>query len=99
MTSDPKVHVRGGARDKKKTTSTSSKSSISEFRFSIGLYLDNHWSESIQTWTTVPTRVCFHSMTSDPRVYVRGGARGQNLVHLQKVVFLFSRSPRLDNHL
>ena len=27
-------------------------------------------------------RIGFHSMTSDPRVRCRDGARGQNLVHL-----------------
>ena len=31
-------------------------------------------------------KVSFHSMTSDPRV--GGRARGQNLVHLQKLGFL-----------
>ena len=28
-------------------------------------------------------------MTSDPRVHARGWARGHNLVHLKKVVFLY----------
>ena len=36
----------------------------------------------------VPYRVSFHSMTSDPNVHAGGGARGQNLVHLQKLGFL-----------
>ena len=33
----------------------------------------------------VPSRVSFRSMTSDPRVHAGGRARGQNLVHLQKL--------------
>ena len=37
---------------------------------------------------SLPSRVSFHSMTSDPRVHARGGARGHNLEHLLKVGFL-----------
>ena len=44
-----------------------------------------------------PCRVGFHSMTSDPRVHAGGGARGQNLVHLQNVVFL--RQSFLEVHI
>ena len=36
----------------------------------------------------VPCRVCYESLTSDPRVHVRGRARCQNEVHLQNLVFL-----------
>ena len=36
----------------------------------------------------VPCRTAFHFMASDPRVLTGGGARGQNLVHLEIVVFL-----------
>ena len=43
----------------------------------------------------MPSRFSFHSMTSDPGVRARGGARGQNLVHFQNEVF----NPYLDNHL
>ena len=57
-------------------------------KFSRSLYLGNQLSESIHTWTIGTYRVSFHSMTSDPRVHVGGGARGQNLVHLQKLGFL-----------
>ena len=39
-------------------------------------YLDNHLSESIQTWTNVQCRVSFHSMISDPRVHARGWGQG-----------------------
>ena len=35
----------------------------------------------------VPGRVGFHSVTSDPRIHAGGGARGKNLVHLQKLGF------------
>ena len=57
-------------------------------KFSRSLYFGNHSSESIHIWTMVPSRVSFHSMTSDSRVHAGGGARGQNLVHLQKLGFL-----------
>ena len=42
--------------------------------------------------------VSYHSMTSDPRLHAGGGgewARGQNIVHLQKVVFLCQSFPEV----
>ena len=54
-------------------------------------YLDNHLSESIQTWTKgtrlgpkVQCRVSFHSMISDPRVHARGwGQRSKSSISLK----------------
>ena len=59
------------------------------FKFSRSPYFNNHLSETSQTYTIIPCRVSFHSTTSDPRVHAGvGGARGQNLVHIQKIGFL-----------
>ena len=53
------------------------------FKFSRSLYLGNHITEGIHTWT-------IGTQGSMPG----GGARGQNLVHFQNEVF----NPYLDNH-
>ena len=39
----------------------------------------------------VPWRVLFHSTSMDPRVMPRGGARGQNLGYLNKVVYCYNQ--------
>ena len=41
--------------------------------------------------------VSLHSTTSEPMVHAGGGARGRNLVHIQKIGFF--RESFLDNHL
>ena len=77
MTSDSRVHARGGGGGgggKRSKFSRSPKTRIFVLMFSRNLYLGNHLSESIHTRT--------------PGSMLGGGARGQNLVHLQKLGFL-----------
>ena len=50
----------------------------------------------------IPCRFSFHSTTWDSRVHAGDGARGQNLVHIQKIGFLrlsFLEVHYFDNHL
>ena len=63
-----------------------SRSGHTALQFFRSPYLDNHLSES---------KLSFHDI--GPGV----GARGHNLVHIQKMIFAlrFSRSPYFDNHL
>ena len=40
-------------------------------------------------------KVCYESMTSDPRVHARGRAKGINIVHLQNVAILLQSFPEV----
>ena len=76
----------GGYRSK---SSTSPKIRIFVLKVSRSLHLlANTYQTAFILGQKEPSRVSFHSVTSDSRVCTGGWARGQTLVHLQKVVFL-----------
>ena len=88
MASDPRVHAGGGGARGQNLVHPK-KLGFLCLSFVEVYILANTYQKAFILGPFEPGRVSFHSMTSDSRVCTGDGARGQNLVHLQKVVLLY----------